>query len=405
MRAAAALGVIFSHLYQRLQVPAGLPRIADLQAVLVHGAYGVSIFFVLSGMLLSFPFWSAYFSGSAMPGLGRYARRRAARIIPAYYASLAVGFAVTPLIAPDDVHTVWRLVAGLTFTSGFHYVTLFPSEVNPPLWSISFEVFSYVVLPIAISGLFWLRSRRKRTAAQGAPTVGTPLRGLGYWAVVLGLAVALNGLLLATVSLGSSVGEHGHIGLAKTWMPGYNPLGFFGHFAIGVLAAWVIASWRARCASAGDTNLVPKPLTRWWWDAVAVTGAVAAALLIWFHRNPARPNSPDWFQGQPYQYPFFALAIAVTLVGLAHSRVVGRIADNRFSRYTATISFGLYVWHFLVVHLFSYITAGRLNAGALSPGEHLAVAGALLVVSYAVATISWRLLEQPALRSGWATRA
>jgi peptidoglycan/LPS O-acetylase OafA/YrhL len=138
---------------------------------------------------------------------------------------------------------------------------------------------------------------------------------------------------------------------------------------------------------------------------VAVTGAVAAALLIWFHRIPTRPNSPDWFQGQPYQYPFFALVIAVTLVGLAHSRVVGRIADNRFSRYTATVSFGLYVWHFLVIHLFSYITAGRLNAGTLSPGEHLAVAGALFVVSYAVATISWRFLEQPALRSGWATRA
>jgi peptidoglycan/LPS O-acetylase OafA/YrhL len=97
--------------------------------------------------------------------------------------------------------------------------------------------------------------------------------------------------------------------------------------------------------------------------------------------------------------------MAITLVGLAHSRLLGRMVDNPFARYTATVSFGLYVWHYRVLYLFSYITDGKFEYyGILSWPQHLAISGAVLVVSYALATLSWRRLEQPVLRSAWATR-
>ena len=105
-------------------------------------------------------------------------------------------------------------------------------------------------------------------------------------------------------------------------------------------------------------------------------------------------------------YPLFAVAIAVTLVGLAHSRLLGRLFDNRFFRYTATVSFGLYIWHYLLLYLFSEITDGRFEYGGIqSAGQHVAISGALLVIAYAIATVSWRFIERPALRSRWATRA
>ncbi len=399
MRALAALGVVLSHLYQRLQVPAESHWLAELQAIAVHGAYGVSVFFVLSGMLLSLPFWTAFLLGSAPPNISRYVRRRAARIIPAYYLSLTVSLALVPLIAPGDIYTLWRYLAGLTFTSGLSFITLFPVEVNPPLWSISFEVASYVLLPLML--VWFVRSSLGRAESIG----GRARRGLMYWLCVVCVAVGLNGVLVAAVKPDTSDALSGHVALAQSWMPGYNPLGFFGHFAIGVLAAWAIAVWRASRAADPAGSRPARPLLAWRWDALAAVGILAAGLQIWIHRTPQAPNSPLWFQGQPYQYPFFALAIGLALVGLAHSRMLGRVADNRFFRYTAKVSFGLYVWHFLVIHLFSYLTGGQLNAGTLSPATHLAVSCAILVVAYTVATLSWLLVEQPVLRSRWATRS
>lgn len=395
IRAIAALGVVFSHLYQRLNPPMQQDWYQQAQLVFMKGAFGVSVFFVLSGMLLSYPFWKAYLAGEPMPSLRHYVRRRTARIVPAYYAALLVSFVAGFWITPDAGYKVWRLIAGLTFTSDFHYVTFFPSPVNGPLWSISFEVFSYVLLALMMVALFRWTKRR-----------GSVLRGGLYWAGVFALVIVLNGLLVANVNL-SDEGkgwEFGDIGGAKEWMPGYNPLGFFAHFALGILAAWAIASWRSvhERRHPGDGDAVR---TRWWWDVVALAGFAGAAALVWGDRLPAEPDNLSGFQQQPYLFPLFALAIAVTLVGLAHSRLLGRIVDNRFARYTATISFGLYVWHYLMLHLLSYITDRHFEYfGVASWGKHLAMGAVLLAVSYGMATLSWRWIEQPALRSRWANR-
>ena len=303
-----------------------------------------------------------------MPKLGHFVRRRAARIVPAYYASLIVSFALTFAIAPDAAHKVWRLVAGLTFTSDFHYVTFFPSAINGPLWSISFEVFSYVLLALMMAALFWWVRRRQAGRGDKAATAdrqGTPLRGLAYWAAVFVVVNVVNGVLVATVKLSDDGKgwQFGDIGGAKEWMPGYNPLGLFAHFLLGILAAWAIASWRARISRAGgEAGGSADARTRWWWDAVAVFGFAAAVVLVWRARMPAEPSNLTGFQQQPYLFPLFALAVAITLVGLAHSRLLGRIVDNPFARYTATVSFGLYVWHYLVLYLLSYITNGRFEA-------------------------------------------
>lgn len=138
---------------------------------------------------------------------------------------------------------------------------------------------------------------------------------------------------------------------------------------------------------------------------VAASGLASAAWLVWSNREPAEPTHLGGFQDQPYMYPLFALAIAVLLVGLAHSRLLGRLFDNRFFRYTATVSFGLYIWHYLLLYLFSEITDGRFQYwGIQSAGQHVAISASLVVIAYAIATVSWRFIEQPALRSQWATR-
>ena len=74
--------------------------------MIIKGAAGVSIFFVLSGMLLSYPFWRAYFEKRPHPSIRHYVARRAARIMPGFYVALAVSFWVSSVIARNQGYTV-----------------------------------------------------------------------------------------------------------------------------------------------------------------------------------------------------------------------------------------------------------------------------------------------------------
>ena len=390
LRALAAIWVVLSHAYQRLTI-ANLPDwLLDFKLVMMKGSFGVSIFFVLSGMLLSFPFWNAYLRGEPMPRLGHYARRRFARIAPGFYASLAVSFVVGLYLAPGTPYTIWRLVSGFTFTSGLSWITFFPVEVNGPLWSIGFEVISYVLLPIAMIGLFFL-GRRGWRGRRGKRI------GIGYWVVILGVVVAVNQWLVTHLVTDDAYQgwDKGNIGGGAVWWPDYNPVALFAHFLIGIMVAAVIVTWRHHNGL----------LRTWWWDVVAIVGLGGAFWLTWINREPPEPDNTTNVQGQPYLWPWFAVLIGVALIGLAHSKFLHRVVDNRLARYTAMVSFGIYIWHYLLLHLVSYLTDGQfVYGGILNPVKHTWLVLAVLLMSYAVASASWFLLEKPILKSKWATK-
>lgn len=386
MRALAALGVVFSHLFQRLTMGDKPEWLDFLQSAMMKGAYGVSVFFVLSGMLLSLPFWKAYLTDAPRPSIGHYARRRFARIAPGYWASLLVSFAVGFLIFESIQAPMLRLVTGATFTSGFHYLTWFPTESNGPLWSISLEVFSYVLMPLVMIAMFALGRRGFRFSAW-------------LWVGVFALIAVLNQVVIAVFQTDNAAKgwQYGNVGGAKEWMPYFNPVGFFAHFCIGVIAAGFIASHQIQ----------GKGRREWRFDRLALGGfaglAAVVAVTALFSKEPLYMQNP--FQGQPYAFPLVAVFAAMALVGMAHSRVVGRVLDNRFFRYTATVSFGLYIWHYLLLHLVSYLTHGEFEYGGIQDPVRFAwISATVLVLAYAVATLSWRFIEKPVLDSRWATR-
>jgi peptidoglycan/LPS O-acetylase OafA/YrhL len=385
MRALAALGVVFSHLFQRLGQFGQPDWLSFTQAVMLKGAFGVSIFFVLSGLLLSVPFWRAYLTGAPRPGIGHYARRRAARIVPGYWAALLVSFVVGLVIFPDAPQAVWRLIAGLTFTSGFHWMTFFPTESNGPLWSISFEVFSYALMPLAMIAMFALGRLGYRFS-------------VWFWIGVFALVIVINQVVI-TVFQTDAVGkgwQYGVTGGAKEWMPYYNPVGFFAHFCIGVIAAGVIVWWQVRDG---------RRLLRF--DVIALVGGLLMVGMVVYAAltQTLEPEFMGNFQNQPYLFPMLAVAAAVALVGMPHSRVVGRLLDNRFFRYTATVSFGIYIWHYLLLHLMVYLTDGEFVYGNVhDPARFAWMSATVLVLTYAVAALSWKFIEKPVLNSKWANR-
>jgi peptidoglycan/LPS O-acetylase OafA/YrhL len=131
--------------------------------VLSHGGIAVIAFIVLSGYCLTLPILHSpkvWFEG----GIRRYIKRRALRILPAYYASLALSLlliAYFPGVQTDQ--SFWR-VALPAFTPDVLLSHLFLvhnlslnwlHKINPPTWSMATEWQLYFTLPLLI--LIWKR--------------------------------------------------------------------------------------------------------------------------------------------------------------------------------------------------------------------------------------------------------
>ena len=76
---------------------------------------------------------------------------------------------------------------------------------------------------------------------------------------------------------------------------------------------------------------------------------------------------------------------------------MGRLFDNPFFRYTARISFGLYLWHYIVMFGITALFPSYQYGGIKDLGVWFGLAGVTLAISYAIASASWYWLEKPIL--------
>jgi ABC-type glycerol-3-phosphate transport system permease component/peptidoglycan/LPS O-acetylase OafA/YrhL len=374
IRAMACLMVVFHHLAQRLKQPEQTPMVQTIQSFLMSGSVGVSAFFVLSGMLLSLPFWRRYLAGKPFPGLRDFYIRRAARILPGFFTSLVVSFLLGLFFAASADEPWTRFLAGLSLFSSIHYLSFFPAELNGPLWSVSFEVICYFLMPLAMWGMFGFS---KRSFALG----------LLFWAGVFLLVLDAHSLILTHLRPGDENRgwQYGLVGGAKYWMPNYNPIGMFGHYLLGVLAAGWIAFWQQRKGRAG-----------FGFDVLALLGLLGMMALLWQVKR-APEFTLSWGQ-QPYWFPYFPALVALMLATLPFSRWLGRLFDNAFFRYTAKVSFGLYIWHFLILELVRiFWREDYVYFGISSLNQHLWVSLVALLLAYGAASLSYRYIEAPFL--------
>ena len=134
LRAIAALGVLTFHSFE-LSGKLGLGLSGRFAEVAVNG---VLLFFVISGFLLYRPYVAAHSHGHGGPSRARYARRRALRIVPAYWTVLTL-LAIYPGIRGVFSGDWWRyygflqLYSGRTLGGGIQVA-----------WTLSVEVSFYV---------------------------------------------------------------------------------------------------------------------------------------------------------------------------------------------------------------------------------------------------------------------
>ncbi|WP_327403292.1 acyltransferase [Streptomyces sp. NBC_01288] len=170
LRGLAALYVVLFHcwLYTFPGYPnSSAPRVLD---VLMFGRLAVVFFLVLSGFSLAIsPARHGWRSG----GVAQFLRRRAWRILPPYWAALAMSLVVSLYVVPashygpPDGSSI--LVYGLVLQDVF-----FAPTPNGAFWSIGVEAELYLLFPLVLL----VRRRFSAAAAVACVTLPVIVRGL-----------------------------------------------------------------------------------------------------------------------------------------------------------------------------------------------------------------------------------
>ena len=378
LRAMACLMIVLHHVGLQTDTGAVGPTGIVLGAFAARGSYGVVIFFVLSGFLLSLPFWRAFRDRTAMPSLTVYWTRRLARILPAFYLAMAASLLLALVlgVAKADADTASRFAAGILFLSPFSAANFFPVELNGPLWSIAFEVFAYAGLPMMFALIAALPN-----------LVSTPVRAGALVTVVIVLSMALNALHLGTVSASNADALASPLRvLGDEFFARFSIYGMFAVFACGSLA--------------GAAHVYVATARRKGGDMIAAISLLCLAMLTMGLGLDALDIGQSF--AMPYEaFPLLPMAICTFLVAAPRSVMVGRLLDWGPSRYIAAISFGIYIYHMPILHLVSLWVVGE-TLTASSAAQVWTVMALTLAATICAAHLSYHRLEQPCI--AWARR-
>jgi peptidoglycan/LPS O-acetylase OafA/YrhL len=305
------------------------------------GFAGVDIFFVLSGFLIT----SLLVGEHARTGrvsLPQFYVRRALRLLPALAAFLVAMLALAPIAQPASLrrpllHSVWM---SALFVGNIAKTLHRPEFVLPHMWSLGMEEQFYLVWPVLLVVLLWLRAPRS---------------------LVLTVAVA-GAVFLAGARIGLSVSGSA---AAKTLF--YSPLhsdGLLLGCALGLAYAW---------------RMLPRPETirRPLLPAVPIAAVVLVLVSI---------------RGAPYSK--WGMTVGLFVIAASAAVLVYAAIDERPVLpirflvwrpvvYLGEISYALYLWHYAMLTLW--------------PATRFSVAERL-VISVAFAVASYELVEKPFLR-------
>ncbi|HEU4674655.1 MAG TPA: acyltransferase [Motilibacteraceae bacterium] len=328
------------------------------------GFFGVGVFFVLSGFLITTVLLADHERHGGIR-LAAFYRRRCWRLVPALVAFLAVvllvgarfgregWFASTPFGPPHAPgpptpvgSLLWPAAAALGYVYNLFLAFQGAVDVAMPqpfghLWTLSVEGQFYLGWAVLTA----LALRRGRAALAGVTCA------------LLAVSVALPFLLW-----GSREG-------IQNWI-------YFG--TVPRLAQLCAGALLAQVWAAGGLRRVPAPVLRW---AGAVGAAVLAYLLLEVGQAPAK------FVGGPQLAAACGVLVVAALVDPRTQSLGSALLASRPLAWLGRRSYGIYLWHWPL--------ALWTNELPRHLGLPLGLLGSLVA-----AELSWRLVEGPAQRLG-----
>lgn len=335
LRLLAALAVVVQHSTYHLELP----------FFWLHkgGSWwfydGVPLFFIISGLFVYRSCESCVRRGQ---GLKEYFRNRLLRVCPALYFYAVVTACLLLVLGLINLHVLgnvrfWAWLGSVFFLipvynpSFFHHIGI--GVLNGSLWTIPVEVSFYVLIPLLVA---IARRWNFRTML-----------------LILG-ALSLVGAVLHWHAVTS-----GHEGIYEKLL-GVTFLPYLVFFAYGVF-------WSH------------------FWEDVPKSGLLAfTAILGFIALRSAEPITTN------YLGPLWGLPLSYATLWIGYhgpalfSRITSRIGD---------LSYGVYIWHMVVINLF--LTYGVPRKLAALPGTVIVLI--VIVLSMLMAAVSWWAIERPLL--------
>ena len=325
----------------------GLRAVAVVAVILFHagiggfsgGYVGVDVFFVISGFLITQILRKDHEAGRF--SILKFYERRARRIMPALLVLLLLALAggyvfLLPFQFGDlgkSTLATLAFISNIKFWRGAGYFEG-AAEFTPLLhtWSLAVEEQFYIIFPVVL-GLV-LRYRR---------------RWLGPLVTVTGVA----SLLLSIVGVYLSPSATFYLIPTRAW-----------ELLIGAALALDLVP-RIRSAAARE------------WLAAAGLAAIVAAVLLF--------TPLTYFPGAAALLPCVGTALIIQ-AGREQPSAVARALGSKVPVFIGLISYSLYLYHFPIFVFARFWSAGELSA---------ATTLACFVLTFVLATLSWRYVERP----------
>ena len=332
LRGVAICAVIFQHAFSHGISPAlvatgvvGFPYLVD------NGWMGVSLFFILSGFVLSLPYTSAETKFYNPAEAITFYKRRARRLLPLFAIGCFVGYVVNHA-------TLGSLLLALTTMSMFSADEFFP-HVNGPFWTLMLEIWFSISLPALMIAAV----------------------RFGYWRVFAAAAATALIIRLVGTQLSFAAFPGPYINPLKDSVPAR-----IDDFVVGMVVAKLYRDGHLREAS--QWLFVPGV-------AVVVLSAIGWDLI-------AQGIAPRWVGGVLNLVTSTGFA-CVLMSCLAPWSGAGRAASWRPLRVVGAMCFSLYCWHFLIVQ--------ASNPNSLE----IRRVGLFLLTTAGIALLSYRFIEFP----------
>ncbi|WP_328822252.1 acyltransferase family protein [Aquipseudomonas guryensis] len=334
LRGVAILLVIFYHAWDQLGVMPELPESLFPLSFLWAGNTGVTLFFLLSGFLVSRPFFEGLQRGE-LPSFSKYALQRALRILPPYYVVGLFGLLYTQQY---DQWSSVLLIRATGYDLGY-FSTVW--------WSLATEVQFYLLVPFLFLTLCNLQRRKAMLLLCGV--------GLALYLLVISKWAA------------------GRIGFELQYRLILSVIGQMPAFLVGMLLVLLLKHGHRRLSVSMSTLIL----------------SVLLLLLAWVLSPAAAMQPQNYIWHAPwYVLPEALLWGGITWVMLARKQPSFSLLDNRLTRFFGKISFSLYLVHMPIIQVL------QEHAGFYA--SWLAAILAVLL-SIALAQVLYWLIEKPSL--------
>jgi peptidoglycan/LPS O-acetylase OafA/YrhL len=347
---ALAVGLVVWHNYGSLPALSSHPLLGSLRA----GYVGVTLFFVLSGFLITY-LLLAEFETNGKIRLGAFYVRRAIRLLPALALTLLFLNVLDTLRGVSAVHLAAGTLAAVFYF--FNFVEEHASYTRPVgafgwshLWSLAVEEQFYILWP----AIFLVAIRRLRTRVMSVCLIGAALV-VTLWRTLLWMNGASEvRLYLLTDTRADALLIGASLGIAIRTNP------------------------RLRATASRFTALLLPAVVAFL--AFADLGSSGSSL-----------HSPGWLLGPGMIAVSVLSALIIWLTIEAPNRGLKRLLSSRLMTEVGRRSYGIYLFH---LPMYAWLSA-RKGGFTLS-----------LIATLIATEVSYRFVEQPLLRRTpyWARR-